>query len=287
MARNTKPISAKNTSVTVRLAAVNRGLRKKRTSSIGCSTRRSQATKAVSASTATANAPRIGALVQPSLGASMMPQTSATSPTIESPAPVQSIGSACGLRELGTRKRPAMSAPITIGTFTKNTDPHQKCSRRKPPATGPSAMAMPATPDQMPIAMARSRGTVKTLVMIESVAGMISAAPSPITARAPTSWLTPPEKAAAPDATPKITRPMVSAPLRPNRSPSAPKVRRKPANTSVYESTTHCSPVMLVPRSFWRVGSATLTMVLSITITRRLTQSTARVSHRRSYPTSG
>ena len=87
MARNTKPISAKNTSVTVRLAAVNRGLRKKRTSSIGCSTRRSQATKAVSASTATANAPRIGALVQPSLGASMMPQTSATSPTIESPAP--------------------------------------------------------------------------------------------------------------------------------------------------------------------------------------------------------
>ena len=141
---------------------------------------------------------------------------------------------------------------------------------------------MPATPDQIPIAIARSRGTVKTLVMIDSVAGMMSAAPRPITARAPTSWLTPLENAAAVDATPKITRPTVSAPLRPKRSPSAPKVRRSPANTSVYASTTHWRPVMLVPRSRWRVGSATLTIVLSITMTSRLTQSTARVSQRRS-----
>ncbi len=56
---------------------------------------------------------------------------------------------------------------------------------------------MPATPDQMPIAIARSRGSVKTLVMIERVAGMMSAAPRPITARAPTSSFTPPENAAA------------------------------------------------------------------------------------------
>ena len=40
---------------------------------------------------------------------------------------------------------------------------------------------------------------------------------------------------------------------------------------------------MLVPRSRTRVGSATLTIVLSITITSRLTQSTARVSQRRSW----
>ena len=71
-----------------------------------------------------------------------------------------------------------------------NTEPHQKWSSRKPPATGPSATATPATPDQMPIAIARSRAFVNTLVRIDSVAGMISAAPTPITARAPTSWFT-------------------------------------------------------------------------------------------------
>ena len=43
---------------------------------------------------------------------------------------------------------------------------------------------MPATPDHSPIAMARSRASVNTFVRIDSVAGMISAAPMPITARA-------------------------------------------------------------------------------------------------------
>ena len=77
-----------------------------------------------------------------------------------------------------------MIAAITIGTFTMNTDPHQKWSSRKPPVTGPSATAMPATPDQSPMASARSRASVNTLVRIDSVAGMISAAPMPMTARA-------------------------------------------------------------------------------------------------------
>ena len=83
----------------------------------------------------------------------MMRHTSAPSPTIDSAAPTQSIGGARGLRDVGTRNRPAMIAPITIGTLTMNTEPHQKWSSRNPPATGPSATAMPATPDQMPIAM--------------------------------------------------------------------------------------------------------------------------------------
>ena len=45
-------------------------------------------------------------------------------------------------------------------------------------------MATPATPDHSPIAMARSRASVNTFVRIDRVAGMISAAPMPITARA-------------------------------------------------------------------------------------------------------
>ena len=177
-----KPNSAKNTSVTLTLAALKRALAKKRTSSIGSSTWRSQSTNATSATTATAKPARITGSVQPLLGASMIDATSAPRPTIDSPAPTTSMRGRCGFRDVGTRNRPAMSATITIGTLTMNTDPHQKWSSRKPPATGPSATAMPATPDQIPIASARSRASVNTLVRIDSVAGMISAAPIPMTA---------------------------------------------------------------------------------------------------------
>jgi hypothetical protein len=40
-----------------------------------------------------------------------------------------------------------------------------------------------------------------------------------------------PEKTANPDAAPKITRPLLRASLRPNRSPRLPAVSRRPANT--------------------------------------------------------
>ena len=59
---------------------------------------------------------------------------------------------------------------------------------------------MPTTPDQMPIATARSAASVKTLVRIDNVAGMMNAAPPPMTARAAISWPTPPANAAAADA---------------------------------------------------------------------------------------
>ena len=49
---------------------------------------------------------------------------------------------------------------------------------------GPAATPIPLTALQMPIALARSRGSGKTFVMIASVAGKIAAAPTPISARA-------------------------------------------------------------------------------------------------------
>ena len=72
---------------------------------------------------------------------------------------------------------------MTIGTFTMNTDPHQKCSSKMPPVIGPMPTPSAETPAQMPIALPRSRGSVKTFVMIESVAGMMNAAPIPINER--------------------------------------------------------------------------------------------------------
>ena len=71
-------------------------------------------------------------------------------------------------------------------------EPHQKWSSRKPPTTGPSATPTPAVAAQMPTAVARSRGSGKTLISSDSVAGMMNAAPAPMTARAAISRSAPP-----------------------------------------------------------------------------------------------
>src|SRR5262245_5911335 len=248
---------------------------------MGYGVRISRTVNATAATAATPNAVSTCVLVQPWCGASMIAHTSDTSATADSAAPNQSTGCGTGLRDVGTMKWPTMIATITTGTFTRKIAPHQKCSSRKPPATGPAATATPAMPAHMPIASARSRASVKVLVRIDSVAGMISAAPMPITARAPMSASTLPANAAAADAVPNTTRPTASAPFRPYRSPIVPAVSSKPANTREYASTTHWRSLMLEPSSRTSVGSATLTIVLSTTITNRLTQSTPSTHQRR------
>ena len=61
-----------------------------------------------------------------------------------------------------------------------------QCSVMRPPTRGPIASAIAETPAQIPIAMPRCRGG-KVAVMIDSVAGFMSAAPAPCTTRAPIS----------------------------------------------------------------------------------------------------
>ena len=126
----------------------------------------------------------------------MIAQTKATRPTPESAAPVQSMRRATGSRDSGSSLRPATIAIAISGTLTMKIEPHQKWSSRKPPTTGPSATPRPAVAAQMPIAIARSRVSVKTLISSESVAGMMNAAPAPMTARATMSPSTPPAYAA-------------------------------------------------------------------------------------------
>ena len=45
-------------------------------------------------------------------------------------------------------------ASIT-GMFTRNTEPHQKCSSSQPPSRGPTAAPPPAIADQTAIAVVR------------------------------------------------------------------------------------------------------------------------------------
>jgi len=83
----------------------------------------------------------------------------------------------------------------------------------------------------MAIALPRS-SPVKTLAMIESVAGMISAAPMPMAARTAITWSAESATRAPRLARPKIDTPAWSASLRPKRSPSVPKTSSRPAKTS-------------------------------------------------------
>ncbi len=93
------------------------------------------------------------------------------------------------------------------------------------------ATATPAMAAQMAMAWARSFRSVNTLVMIDRVAGITSAPPMPMTARAAMRWLALVENDDRSDAMPMIDRPMASAPRRPKRSPREPIVSSSPANT--------------------------------------------------------
>ena len=77
---------------------------------------------------------------------------------IDSTAPSGSSLPCSGSRDFGTRNHPATSASAMIGTFTRNTDPYQKCPSSKPLATGPIAPAAPVVAAQIAIALDRSLG---------------------------------------------------------------------------------------------------------------------------------
>src|SRR2546427_5206494 len=103
-------------------------------------------------------------------------------PMVDSAAPAGSSGACSWSRDFGTKNLPPISATRINGTLMRNTEPHQKRARSRPPAIGPKAPAAPVTLAQMAIALGRSCGG-KTLMRIDSVDGMMRAAPAPIRAR--------------------------------------------------------------------------------------------------------
>jgi hypothetical protein len=160
----------------------------------------------------------------------MMPNSRAPRPTIDRAAPAPSSGTPRGSRDVGTIAATRTNAPATTGTFTKNTDPHQKCSSSQPVPTMPNEAPEAANPAHSAMARVRSCGG-NTAVRMLSVPGMISAAPAPWTARRAMSIVALSAVVASSDMAPNRASPARSAPLRPNRSPMAPAVRTKPAKT--------------------------------------------------------
>src|SRR4051795_7032184 len=151
-----------------------------------------------------------------------------------------------------------------------------KASSSHPPTIGPSAIAAPVLAPHRPIASARSRRSVNTCVSSDSVAGKTIAAPTPMTARAAISWpgllVNPPARLARP----KTARPTSSMPLRPNLSERLPKASTDAANSRLNASTTHCSWALEASSSRTRVGSATLTIVVSRLIANAASSSETR-----------
>ena len=134
-------------------------------------------------------------------------------------------------REVGTMTAIATIATAMTGTFTMNTEPHQKWRSSSPPDTGPSATASPDVAAQTAIATVRCFGSVNTLTRMARVAGTISAPPTPIAARQAISSLGPLANAAIADVPAKTTMPIWRRPLRPTRSPRLPAAISRPAKT--------------------------------------------------------
>ena len=131
--------------------------RNKRRSSIGCGVRRSHAGERGEHDGGDGErAEDRRRRSSPRSGASMIAQTSAVRPVMDSAKPVRSSRGAAGSRDSGTSLWPASSAAATNGTLTRKTQCHEACSTSPPPVTGPIAMPRPATAAQMPIAFARS-----------------------------------------------------------------------------------------------------------------------------------
>ena len=97
--------------------------------------------------------------------------------------------------------------------------------------SGPMARAVADTPAQIPSAAPRSFGG-KVAVMIDSVAGIINAAPTPWRTRAPMRSSAVPASPQRSDVSVKITRPIEKMRRRPSMSASFPPVSIRTAKLS-------------------------------------------------------
>src|SRR3954467_9843458 len=140
-------------------------------------------------------AARIIGLPQPRSGASISAQTTALRPAIDRAVPGRSILGDSGSRDPGTSTLAPIRHAATTGTLMRKMLLQAKCSIRKPPEIGPIAMPSPDTAAQAGIAFGRSFAG-KMFVRIDSVVGMIPAAPRPISARDAISVVASVERAA-------------------------------------------------------------------------------------------
>lgn len=122
----------------------------------------------------------------------------------------------------GTSASAPTTATIAMGTLIRKVDPQAWSSRSQPATSGPTAMARPEVAVQPVMALARSpRGKIAT--SRDKVAGMTTAAPTPMTARAAMTSAVSSTRLPITDPPAKISRPTIRAPRRLYLSPIAPR----------------------------------------------------------------
>ncbi len=97
----------------------------------------------------------ISSVVYPGTAAKLMPITSAPIISTDRTPPRLSTGSVPSLTWAGTKTRAITSATTASGRVTRKTEPHQKCSSRKPDISGPSDEMAPPSADHSAIVLVR------------------------------------------------------------------------------------------------------------------------------------
>ena len=144
----------------------------------------------------------------------MMLNTRATSPAVASSAPPVSTRGAPGWEDSGTKRIVPAIATTARTTLTAKAARQENHSSRIPVHSRPSTELPPATPAQMPTARVRSAGG-NVPVIVDSVAGITSAAPRPIRPRRTMRSFAEETAIAAAEAVPNTTSPAMSALRRP------------------------------------------------------------------------
>ena len=222
---------------------------------------------------------------QPRSGPSMTPKTSAARAAAERSVPTRSSRGGRVSRVAGTIASVPRRATAARTTLRTKIDCHGSHSSRTPEASRPSTPPPAATPTHVPTALPRSSGG-KTVVITDSVTGMIIAAPTPMAPRSAISSPGPFRKIAASEERPKMPSPAARTGLRPIRSPIAPAGRSSAAKASAYAATIHCSCVCEAPVLRAISGSATFrlaTAPTTIISARHMTLSTAPRCFRSSW----
>ena len=169
---------------------------------------------------------------------------------------------------------------MPIGMLTRKIQCQSSALVRIPPSRTPIDPPPDATKPKIPIAFARSAGSVKSRIVNESETADATAPPMPCTAlavsRRPCDVARPQQS----EASVNSAMPATNRRRWPYRSPSRPPSSRKPPNVSRYALTTHASDVCENPRSALIDGSATFTIVVSRTIIRVPRQRTISASQR-------
>ena len=114
-------------------------------------------------------------------------------------------------RESGAKTSTATMIAAAMGTLTSSVEPHQNPSSSAPVTMGPIDAPAPANPAQTAMARA-ARGAGRSTVMIDRVAGMMNAAPMPMTARLAITCEASDARPASSAPTPKTASPPSRAP---------------------------------------------------------------------------